>query len=431
MHEMMGGKASQRESPEGESFRPHLDFRPAAHTRERFLVPGLAVPRRSLLPSAAEARTRDSAERGREGDGGKHNCGSKRAERSLRDAEARASSSRSTTRPRTSRACSPTSRPAGAVRRGGPADPRRRRLDGRDDRARRRRYRGPLPVELVRLDAEPGPRRAFRAGFAAALAGADDDDARRHARGGHDQRPRRAAGDARASAPTGADLVLADWQMVNVGRVRRLLSSAAGFVVRRGARPGRPDGLLVLPRLPRLGAPARLRPLRRRPDPRARLRLQGGDPRQADAAWASASTRCRSRSTGAAALGESKMPVLRDDARLLADALPPARRSGSDSAVRERPPERRDRRRRHPRHDRRVPARAGRRARRALRARARPRRARRLVRLRRHTRSTASTTSSCRRTTACSASPRSSASATASASGRRRSASTATAGCSR
>ena len=109
----------------------------------------------------------------------------------------------------------------------------------------------------------------------------------------------------------GADVVLADWRMVGVSAHRRLLSAAAGWVVRREPRARGDHGFVVLPRLPRVDAPGRLDPLRRPPDPRARLRLQGGAAREARLRWARASSRCPSRSTGASANGESKMPVFK------------------------------------------------------------------------------------------------------------------------
>ena len=94
-----------------------------------------------------------------------------------------------------------------------------------------RAYTGPLPVELVQLEVNQGPGAAFRAGFASALDQAEPgalivtleadttsdlgalpqmlDEVRR-----------------------GADVVLADWRMVGVSAHRRLLSAAAGWVVR-------------------------------------------------------------------------------------------------------------------------------------------------------------------------------------------------------
>src|SRR6185295_12715668 len=90
-----------------------------------------------------------------------------------------------------------------------------------------------LPLELVQLGHNQGPGAAFRAGFAAALDGATDDTLIVTLEGD-------TTSDLDSLAPmleriaAGADLVLADWQMVDVGRVRRALSYAAGVVVRRG-----------------------------------------------------------------------------------------------------------------------------------------------------------------------------------------------------
>ena len=94
-------------------------------------------------------------------------------------------------------------------------------------------YRGALPLEVVRLAHNQGPGAAFRQGFAAALTGADDNTLVVTMEGDTtsdlDALPAMLE---RAAA--GADLVLADWRMVNVGAVRRTLSLAAGIVVRRG-----------------------------------------------------------------------------------------------------------------------------------------------------------------------------------------------------
>ncbi len=93
-------------------------------------------------------------------------------------------------------------------------------------------YAGPLPVELVRLPQNLGPGAAFRAGFSAAL----------------ERSPREALivtleADTTsdldalplmlARARAGADLVLASWVMVNVSRLRRVLSDGAALIVRR------------------------------------------------------------------------------------------------------------------------------------------------------------------------------------------------------
>lgn len=100
-------------------------------------------------------------------------------------------------------------------------------------------YGGELPIELLRFEQNQGPGAAFRAGFAAALDGAADDTLVVTLEGD-------TTSDLDSLAPmleriaAGADLVLADWQMVDVGRVRRTLSYAAGVVVRKalGLRAG-------------------------------------------------------------------------------------------------------------------------------------------------------------------------------------------------
>jgi dolichol-phosphate mannosyltransferase len=93
-------------------------------------------------------------------------------------------------------------------------------------------HRGSIPLELVRLDQNQGPGAAFRAGFAAALAGAGDETLVVTLEGDTtsdvDALPAMLE-----RAADGADLVLADWHMVNVGRTRQALSYAAGVVVRR------------------------------------------------------------------------------------------------------------------------------------------------------------------------------------------------------
>jgi dolichol-phosphate mannosyltransferase len=92
-------------------------------------------------------------------------------------------------------------------------------------------YSGPLPVQLVRLPENQGPGAAFRAGFAAALEHAEDEafivTLEADTTGDIDSLPAMLE---RAAA--GAELVLAQWRMVNVSLKRRLLSAGAGFVVR-------------------------------------------------------------------------------------------------------------------------------------------------------------------------------------------------------
>jgi dolichol-phosphate mannosyltransferase len=94
-------------------------------------------------------------------------------------------------------------------------------------------YDGPLPLQAVRLEPNQGPGAAFRDGFAAALDGAPD-DAFVVTMEGDTTSDLDALPTMLERAQDGVDLVLADWQMVNVGRVRKLLSLAAGVVVRRG-----------------------------------------------------------------------------------------------------------------------------------------------------------------------------------------------------
>jgi dolichol-phosphate mannosyltransferase len=97
-------------------------------------------------------------------------------------------------------------------------------------------YRGPLPVELVRLGRNQGPGAAFRAGFAAALDGSSDAamvvTIEADTTSDLDVLPLMVE---RAAA--GAELVLASvhggGQMIAVSRHRRLLSAGAGYVVRR------------------------------------------------------------------------------------------------------------------------------------------------------------------------------------------------------
>jgi dolichol-phosphate mannosyltransferase len=105
--------------------------------------------------------------------------------------------------------------------------------DGSDDGTTQllRGYGGWLPLRLVRLPENQGPGAAFRAGFDAALTECPDDAYVVTLEGDTtsdlDALPRMLA-----RASDGTDLVLASWRMVNVTRHRRLLSAAAGFVVR-------------------------------------------------------------------------------------------------------------------------------------------------------------------------------------------------------
>jgi dolichol-phosphate mannosyltransferase len=95
-------------------------------------------------------------------------------------------------------------------------------------------YEGNVPVEVVRLGVNQGPGAAFRAGFATALAHCDgEEDAlvitlEADTTSNLDSLPAMLS-----QARTGAHVVLAAWQMVNVSAKRRLLSRGAGFVIRR------------------------------------------------------------------------------------------------------------------------------------------------------------------------------------------------------
>lgn len=94
-------------------------------------------------------------------------------------------------------------------------------------------YDGALPIELVRLNVNQGPGAAFRRGFEAALAVAEPDALVVTLESD-------ATSDLGAlplmlkEVEGGADVVLADWRMTGVALHRRLLSAAAGWVVRHG-----------------------------------------------------------------------------------------------------------------------------------------------------------------------------------------------------
>jgi dolichol-phosphate mannosyltransferase len=92
-------------------------------------------------------------------------------------------------------------------------------------------YRGPLPIQLIRLGQNEGPGAAFRAGFKAALDHCPPDalvvTLEADTTSDLDALPTMIE---RACA--GAELVIASWTMVNVSRKRRLLSAGAAFVVR-------------------------------------------------------------------------------------------------------------------------------------------------------------------------------------------------------
>jgi dolichol-phosphate mannosyltransferase len=95
-------------------------------------------------------------------------------------------------------------------------------------------HNGRIAVEVVRMGTNQGPGAAFRAGFATALSLCDDDEEalvitlEADTTSNLDSLPTMVA-----QARTGAHVVLAAWQMVNVSAKRRLLSRGAGFVIRR------------------------------------------------------------------------------------------------------------------------------------------------------------------------------------------------------
>lgn len=95
-----------------------------------------------------------------------------------------------------------------------------------------RGYAGPVAIDLVQLQPNGGPGAAFRLGFAAALAAADD-DALVVTLEADTTSDLAALPEMVAAIRDGADVVLADWAMVNVSAHRRALSAAAGWVVRK------------------------------------------------------------------------------------------------------------------------------------------------------------------------------------------------------
>ena len=94
-------------------------------------------------------------------------------------------------------------------------------------------YDGPLPVELVRLDVNQGPGAAFRTGFETALGHAGP-DALIVTLEADTTSDLGALPQMLDEVKSGADVVLADWQMVGVSVHRRFLSAGAGWVVRKG-----------------------------------------------------------------------------------------------------------------------------------------------------------------------------------------------------
>ena len=100
-------------------------------------------------------------------------------------------------------------------------------------------YAGPLPVEVIRLEVNQGPGRAFDRGFRRALELASDDSFVVTLEGDTTS-DLDALESMLGHARDGADVVLASHhkggELVNVGRFRRLLSSAASYVIRRAAK---------------------------------------------------------------------------------------------------------------------------------------------------------------------------------------------------
>ena len=303
--------------------------------------------------------------------------------------------------------------------------------DGSDGRHRPtlvENYGGPLPVELVRLPENQGPGRRVPRRLRRGARRLEAVEPDRHARGRHDERPRRAPDDARAAPP--AAPTSCSRRCTAAARWSTSASCAGSSAAGAGAFVRLALGLdartvssffrvyRARPAARRSGA------LRRQADRGAGLRLQGRAAREAERARRTdrggpRRARCvparrqeqdarrpdHSPATGgcspAAADRDAVGRVTRPAVAIVGGGI-----LGLTAAYRL--------------------AQAGR-ARRGVRARAGPRRPRRRLRLRRATGSTASTTSSCRRTTASAGSPKSSASATGSASGRRASASTTTA----
>jgi glycosyltransferase involved in cell wall biosynthesis len=94
-------------------------------------------------------------------------------------------------------------------------------------------YRGPLPVEVLSLGCNQGPGAAFRAGFASVLDGPTPPEAFVVTLEADTTSDLESLPAMLVRARAGAELVLADWRMVNVSPVRRVLSRGAGWVVRR------------------------------------------------------------------------------------------------------------------------------------------------------------------------------------------------------
>ena len=148
------------------------------------------------------------------------------------------------------------------------------------------RYDGPLPIGVLESRREPGPGRRLPRRFRSRARRVPlRRRARGHARGGQHERSRRAPDDARPRPVWRRPGACLGPRRRPDGQRRPAAPRAQqGRRSRRPsrARPRRAHGLVVLPRLPRVGAPRRPRALRRRADPGARFRVQGGAAREAD-----------------------------------------------------------------------------------------------------------------------------------------------------
>ena len=186
-------------------------------------------------------------------------------------------------------------------------------------------YSGALPVELVRLEQNQGPGAAFRTGFGRALEALPEEGfvVTLEADTTSDLAALRPM---LAEASAGAELVLASWTMVNVSRRRQVLSAGAAYVFRRalGIEAHTVSSFFRVYRASVLRA--LVRALRRGPDARAWLRLQGRAAREHRAFGGEdrrGSGRPRQRSPGR----QEQDAGLQDHRRLLPHARPSAARA--------------------------------------------------------------------------------------------------------
>ena len=154
---------------------------------------------------------------------------------------------------------------------------------------------------------ESGARRRLSGGFRGSARRLSRRRADRHARGRHDERPGRAARDApagrRGSRPRPG--LLEDDRR----QPQAQASQRGGRLCRSpDARARGHHGVVVLPRVPQLGAARRLGALRRPPHRGTRLCLQGRVARQAHRDARLASPRSPSHSTGAAVRERARCP---------------------------------------------------------------------------------------------------------------------------